>query len=125
MSRIRAIAFSAAGGAAAAVLAANVAFADDRGFGGGGFGRRHRDGGFMFVFPLLLLIAVAALVILLWRGRQPVAPLRASSAPTVSPTLNAQSILADRLARAEISPDDYRAAVTVLREAPQPPSPPT
>ena len=79
----------------------------------------------MFVFPLLLLIAVAALVILLWRGRQPVAPLGASSAPTVSPTLNAQSILADRLARAEISPDDYRAAVTVLREAPQPPSPPT
>ena len=120
MSRIRAIAFSAAGGAAAALLMANVAFADDRGFGGGGFGRRHRDGGFMFVFPLLLLIAGAALGILLWRGRQPAAPLGASPAPQLQPTLNAQTILADRLARGEISPDDYRAAVTVLRETPPP-----
>jgi uncharacterized membrane protein len=101
---------------------ANVAFADDRGFGGGGFGRRHRDGGFMFVFPLLLLIAVAALVILLWRGRQTAAPLGAPPAPLVHPTLNAQAILADRLARGEISPDDYRAAVTVLRETPPPPA---
>ena len=122
MSRIRAIAFSAAGGAAAALLMANVAFADDRGFGGGGFGMRHRDGGFMFVFPLLLLIAVAALVILLWRGRQPIAPLGAPPAPPLQPTLNAQAILADRLARGEISPDDYRAAVTVLRETPPPPT---
>ena len=124
MSRIRALALSAAGGAAAALLVANVAFADDRGFGGGGFGRRHRDGGFMFVFPLLLLVAVAALVILLWRGRQPVAPLGlgAPTAPPVTPTLNAQAILADRLARGEISPDDYRAAVTVLRETPPPPA---
>ena len=122
MSRIRAIAFSAAGGAAAALLVANVAFADDRGFGGGGFGRRHRDGGFMFVFPLLLLVAVAALAILLWRGRQPVAPLGAPPAPPATPTLNAQAILADRLARGEISPDDYRAAVTVLRETPPPPA---
>ena len=121
MSRIRAIAFSAAGGAAAAVLVANIAFADNRSFGGGGFGGRHRDGGFMFVFPLMLLIAVAALTILLWRGRQPVAALGASPAPPVSPTLNAQAILADRLARSEISPDDYRAAVTVLRESPPPP----
>ncbi len=122
MSRIRAIAFSAAGGAAAALLMANVAFADDRGFGGGGFGRRHRDGGFMFVFPLLLLIAVAALGILLWRGRQPAAPFGASPAPQLQPTLNAQTILANRLARGEISPDDYRAAVTVLRETPPPPA---
>ena len=121
MSRIRAIAFSAAGGAAAAVFVVNVAFADDRGFGGGGFGRRHRDGGFMFVFPLLLLIAVAALAFLLWRGRQPAAPLGASPATQLQPTLNAQSILADRLARGEISPDDYRSAFTVLRETPQPP----
>jgi uncharacterized membrane protein len=36
--------------------------------------------------------------------------------------LNAQAILADRLARGEISPDDYRAAVTVLRETPPPPA---
>ena len=76
----------------------------------------------MFVFPLLLLVAVAALAILLWRGRQPVAPVGAPPAPTVSPTLNAQAILADRLARGEISPDDYRAAIVVLRETPPPPA---
>ena len=40
--------------------------------------------------------------------------------PAMSPTLNAQSILADRLARGEISPDDYRAAVAVLRETAPP-----
>jgi putative membrane protein len=123
MSRARAIAFSAVGGAAAALLTANVAFAQDHGFGGDGFGRRHRGGEFMFFFPLLLLLGVAALLIVLWRGRHTVAPVGAPPAPPVSPTLNAQGILADRLARGEISPDDYRAAITVLRESPPAPPP--
>ncbi len=120
MSRTKAIAFSAVGGAVAAILTANIAFADGRGFGGG-FGRNRRGDGLMLFFPLLLLIAVAALLVVLWRGRHPVTPVGASSAPPASPTLNAQAILADRLARGEISPDDYRAAITVLREGPPPP----
>jgi putative membrane protein len=122
MSRTKAIAFSAVGGAVAALLTANIAFADGRGFGGD-FGRRRGDG-FMFFFPLLMLLAVAALLVVLWRGRHPVAPVGvppAPAAPPASPTLNAQAILADRLARGEISPDDYRAAITVLREGPPPP----
>lgn len=123
MSRTKAIALSMFGGATAAVLTAGVAFADDRGFGGG-FGMRHRDGfGVFMFFPLLLVIAAIVLAILLWRGRHeqptfnvPVAP------PAASPTFNAQAILADRLARGEISPDDYRAAIAVLREPPVPPA---
>jgi putative membrane protein len=118
MSRARAIAFGAAGGVVAAVFTANIAFAQDHGFGGDGFGRRHRGDGLMLFFPLLLLIAAAVLVALLWRGRHPSAPIAAT--PPASPTFNAQAILADRLARGEITPDDYRAAITVLREPPPP-----
>ena len=65
---------------------------------------------------LLLLAAVVLLVVLLWRNRHPAPAPAAPSAPPISPTHNAQSILADRLARGEIAPDDYRAAVAVLRE---------
>ncbi|MEP7113743.1 MAG: hypothetical protein ABI862_10785 [Ilumatobacteraceae bacterium] len=61
MSRARAIAFSAIGGATVALLTANVAFA--QGFGGDGFGRHRRGGQFMMFFPLLLLLGVAALLI--------------------------------------------------------------
>ena len=120
MSRTKAIAFSAVGGAVAAILTANIAFADGRGFGGD-FGRHRRGAGFMFFFLLLMLIAVAVLLVVLWRGRHPVTPVGGPPVPPVSPTLNAQAILADRLARGEISPDDYRAAITVLREGPPPP----
>ena len=120
MSRTKAIAFSAVGGAVAAILTSNIAFADGRGFGGD-FGRRRRGDGLMSFFPLLLLIAVAVLLVVLWRGRHPVTPAGGPPAPPASPTLNAQAILADRLARGEINPDDYRAAITVLREGPPPP----
>jgi uncharacterized membrane protein len=117
MSRARAIAFSAVGGAVAALFTANIAFAEGRGFGGDG--REGRGDGLMFFFPLLMLIAVAALLVVLWRGRHPLTTTGAGAPPPpASPTLNAQAILADRLARGEISPDDYRAAITVLRESP-------
>ena len=121
MSRSRALAFSMVGGAVAAVMTANVASAEGV---GGGFERRHHDGEFMFVFPLLMLLAVAALLVLLWRGRHPVTPTAPPPPPGppvhMSPTHNAEAILADRLARGEIQPDDYRAAITVLRETAAP-----
>jgi putative membrane protein len=120
MSRTKAIAFSALGGAVAAVFTANIAFAEGR-----GFGPRRRGDGFFLFFPLLMLAAVAVLLVVLWRGRHSIAPVGAPPgpppAPPASPTFNAQAILADRLARGEISPDDYRAAITVLRETPPPP----
>ena len=113
MSRSRTILLSCFLGVSASIVTANVAFADGRGFDG--FGRR-RDGGFMF-FPMILLIGLVALLIVLWRNRHVAAPI---ATPPSSPTLNAQAILADRLARGEINPDDYRAAVAVLRETPPP-----
>ncbi|MEP7045170.1 MAG: hypothetical protein ABI949_00745 [Ilumatobacteraceae bacterium] len=120
MSRARAIAFGALSGAVAVVLTANVVFADDRGMGGG-FGRHRRGGDTFFFFPVLMLITVGVLLVVLWRGRHPVAPLAVAATTGASPTFNAQAILADRLARGEISPDDYRSAITVLREPPAAP----
>jgi len=121
MSKIRAVALSAVAGAAAALLTANVAFADGR--LGGGY-RGHRGGEFRFFLPLVILVALGVLLAVLWRGRQapPPAPTPPSAPLAASPTFNAQAILADRLARGEITPDDYRAAINVLRETP--PAPP-
>jgi uncharacterized membrane protein len=121
MSKIRAVALSAVAGAAAALLTANVAFADGR--LGGGY-RGHRGGEFRFFLPLVILVALGVLLAVLWRGRQapPPAPTPLSAPLAASPTFNAQAILADRLARGEITPDDYRAAINVLRETP--PAPP-
>ncbi len=117
MSRSRAVALSIVLGGVAAVSTASVAVAaDGRGFGGG-FGRHRGGAPFLMV---LLLAAVVVLAVVAWRSRRPsAAPFVAS--PPASPTLNAQAILADRLARGEISPDDYRSAVSVLRET-SPPS---
>jgi putative membrane protein len=98
---------------------ADLAFAQGR--GRDEFGGRHRDGA-MFLVPLVLIAAAAVLLFVLWRGRHPAAPLAAPSVPP-SPTYNAEVILAERLARGEINPDDYRAAITVLRESPAPPTP--
>ena len=122
MSKIRAVALSAVAGAAAALLTANVAFADGR--LGGGY-RGHRGGEFRFFLPLVILVALGVLLAVLWRGRHPApppAPTPPSAPLAASPTFNAQAILADRLARGEITPDDYRAAINVLRETP--PAPP-
>jgi uncharacterized membrane protein len=124
MSKIRAVALSAVAGASAALVTANVALAEGR-FGGGY--RGHRGGQFRFFLPLLILIALGVILALLWRGRHPSAPAATappSAPPPASPTFNAQAILADRLARGEISPDDYRAAIDVLRETPVSPPPP-
>ena len=115
MQRSRAVVVSTLVGAAAAVSTASVAFAaDGRGFGMG-FGRRRGGGAFLF---MLLLAAAVVLGVMLWRSRHP-HPAHAQfveAPPPASPTFNAQAILADRLARGEINPDDYRAAVSVLRD---------
>ncbi|MGZ4671579.1 MAG: hypothetical protein ACXV8K_02855 [Ilumatobacteraceae bacterium] len=119
MQRSKAIVLSTLAGAVAAVSTAGVAFAaDGRGFGMG-FGRR-RGGGLFLLMVLLLLAAAVVLAVLLWRGRHPAVAPNVPAPPPPSPTFNAQAILADRLARGEISPDDYRAAVSVLRETSPP-----
>ena len=96
--------------------------ASDRGMGDG-FG--HRGG--HFLLPLLcLVVVIGAIGLLVWALVRRPAPAVATATPAVaaapapSPTLQAEAILAERLARGEISPDDYRTLLAALRE--QPPS---
>ena len=98
----------------------------------GGYGMHDRwgDGGFHPFVGLLMMLAVAlAIGLLVWLllnrrthsvASGPSGAPAAHIAPPVSPTANAESILAERLARSEITPDDYRAMIAALRE--QPPS---
>jgi putative membrane protein len=118
MSRAGAIVAGTTFGATAATLTAGVAFAES----GRGFGRDRRGDGFFMILPLLVLVAVAVLLVVLWRrGHLGTTAPATPPPPPVSPTFNAQVILADRLARGEIGPDEYRAAITVLREGQPPP----
>ena len=109
----------------------------DAAFAEGPFGRgdgRYRDGHpMLWGFGLMVLLA-AATVFATWlvlRRRPAVAgvPMAAPLAPVApaSPTASAESILAERLARSEISPDDYRSVLAALRQgaAPSAPEPPT
>ncbi|MDO8390000.1 MAG: hypothetical protein Q7V57_05895 [Actinomycetota bacterium] len=88
-----------------------VQLVSDRGWGmhdGDLSGDRHWIGA---VIMALVVAGVVALV--LWalrrgRGQQVAAP--------VATTAAAQAILAERLARGDVSPDDYRSLLAVLRE---------
>jgi uncharacterized membrane protein len=95
----------------------------------GGYGMHDRwgDGGAGPWLGLLMMLAVAVaigLAVWLLLNRRPhavaasPAPHVAQMAPQVSPTANAEAILAERLARSEITPDDYRATIAALREQP-------
>jgi uncharacterized membrane protein len=74
---------------------------------------------------LAVALAIGLAVWLLLNRRAHVTTVPSASpaahiAPPVSPTANAEAILAERLARSEISPDDYRAMLAALRELPAP-----
>jgi putative membrane protein len=91
----------------------------------GGFGMHDRwnDGGFHPWLGLVMMLAVAlaiGLAVWLLLNRRTVPPAAAPmvSAPAPSPTAAAESILAERLARSEITPDDYRSMIAALREQP-------
>lgn len=70
------------------------------------------------ILGMLLVVAlIAAVAVVMWllvrnRGVSPAAPVAAA----VSPTHQAEVILAERLARGEVSPDDYRATLAALRD---------
>ena len=97
----------------------------------------HRDGHpMMWGIGLMVLIAATAALVtwLVLRGRPAAAgaAMAAPSAPvaSASPTASAETILAERLARSEIGPDDYRSMLAALRGgvvsptslAPEPPA---
>jgi len=111
---------AAAGAATISAIAVGTAFADDgRGPGmmRGGRGGRHP------IFALVCMVAIAGVAILatwliLRRRPQTAAPAPVAYVPAgpASPTAQAETILAERLARSEISPDDYRSMLAALRE---------
>ena len=110
------IVLAATAGTGAALLLATPAFAAGPGWG------MHRDGDrhpwFAMVILLGLVVGAAALVVwALTRDRAVrLTPPTMPAAP--SPTANAEAILAERLARGEINPDDYRSLLAALRGGP-------
>jgi uncharacterized membrane protein len=85
-----------------------------------------RGDGFHPIMSLLFLMLVGGaigLVVVAFSRRRHVAPPVPSMPPaapvaaSLSPTHQAEAILAERLARSEISPDDYRAMLAALRES--------
>ena len=115
----------AALGTVSSLAVAGVAFADrggDWGYRGGG---RHWWGVGGMLLLLALVAATAALAMLLVNRRVPTAasavggaPVPPPVSPTPGPLAGAEAILAERLARGEIGPDDYRASVAALRGQP-------
>lgn len=109
---------AALGATGAGLLLASPAFADDRGWG------MHRDNDghpivMMIIFVVLLAVAGSLVAWALTRDR---AAKAAAPAPApyaaASPTAAAEAILAERLARGEVSPDDYRTLLATLRGGP-------
>lgn len=103
------------GGALAAVVVGvgltTTAFAE------GPWDRHHRDGhplAWSIVMGVLVAAAVGLIVYLVARRTS----VPRSSAP--APTASAEAILAERLARGEISPDDYRTLLAALKGDPTP-----
>ncbi|HQV58046.1 MAG TPA: hypothetical protein PKV27_08535 [Ilumatobacteraceae bacterium] len=93
---------------------------DQRGMGRGmhRFGRDH-DGPMWIRLLVLGLLAAAVVGLIIWlvtRGRRPAIAGAATATAPVSPTANAEAILAERLARSEISADDYRSMRAALRD---------
>lgn len=115
----RKLIFSATLATAAVFAVAGTALAQGPGRGMGGDRDRHP------VFGIVLMVALAAAAIigtwLVIRRNSSSAVAAAPAAAPASPTVSAEAILADRLARSEISADDYRSTLAALRGAPAAP----
>ncbi len=83
-------------------------------------GMYHDDDRHWFGMVVVLVIAAAAAVALFmsFRNRASAAAVAPAAGAPTSPTANAEALLAERLARGEISPDDYRITLAALRGDP-------
>jgi uncharacterized membrane protein len=107
---------------AGALTFAGTVMAEGRDWPNGGMrdGRGHRPflGG---ILVMAVLAAVIGLVVWLLVRRRPAVAVAGlgtvAPAPFVSPTASAETILAERLARSEINPDEYRSTLAALRES--------
>ena len=86
------------------ILAKMSALATEGGFDGR-HGGHHRGGGLLIL--VLLVVATALIAWFIARRR---------SGGSRRPTASAETIVAERLARSEISVDDYRTTLAALRE---------
>ena len=117
----RKVILSTALAAIAATAITGSAFADN----GRGMGTGHGDRDGWPLLGIVMLVAIAALAtgitwLVIGRRQVPGAPVAAATpaVASVSPTASAEAILAERLARSEISADEYRATLTALRDTP-------
>jgi uncharacterized membrane protein len=85
-------------------------------------GRHFMIGGFV-IFGVVVALVGLAVWLILRRRTAPVAVGAPVAAPHISPTAGAEAILAERLARSEISADDYRTTLTALRDPFMPSNP--
>ncbi len=98
-------------------LAQGMGGPGDGDFGRGRFGGRMGGHRGWLRLAIFLVILVGAILLTWWLARRRPTTAAAPGAPAAappSPTASAESILAERLARGEISPDDYRAARDAL-----------
>ncbi len=86
------------------IVAQMSALATERGFDGR-HGGHHRGG------LLILVLLVAATAFITWFIAR-----RRSGGSATRPTASAEAIVAERLARSEISVDDYRTTLAALRD---------
>ena len=78
----------------------------------------HMDSGWgvlMMVSMLLFWVLIAVSVVWFVRTTRAPHPLAAPQLPTGPVTAGAEQILAERLARGEIEPEDYQARLTALK----------
>ncbi|MCB0955954.1 MAG: hypothetical protein R2694_07015 [Ilumatobacteraceae bacterium] len=116
----------------AAIAIAVPAFADN-GWPGPGHMRGDRDDhpwAWLMIGGLGLLAIAAIVALALGLTRRPATsavatgPAPAAPMAAMSPTANAEAILAERLARSEITSDDYRTMLAALRGGPDAPAAP-
>ncbi|MFZ4717844.1 MAG: hypothetical protein ACOYMR_00370 [Ilumatobacteraceae bacterium] len=86
------------------------------------FGNRGMHGGrggahpFLFLCGLVIIGAVIGLIVWAFRSRSASKAVASSTAaPAPSATAGAETILAERLARGEVSPEDYKVLLATLR----------